>query len=367
MLFELEVSPAGLIYCSLVIACILSHILYGKPVKIILIGDKYADSAFMLFAILTIIILIRDVGFGGFLSGKYGPIPGGNIYLYYLWNSSLYIALCVHLFAHSFRRTRFLILVMSLLLLLISGDRTILGFVVILIAYRYSNGLVPLRFIAENKIRFLYFSLLAFLLFLGKDIYAGYASGLSIHQIYSSFNLKEILMRLEFWHIYGMINNIVENPPAGYEMKDMLASTFAFIPGSSILGIDPHEFSELIKYKFYNTWSDASGVGASLIGEAFVAGGYLGLFLVGSIYLLSIFLLAKGISSRRQLISSISLILLPLIVFYAHRNSLGQILSFTGRYVSLVLLIWLVAPLFRARFSLSRLSCVRNIRCEELV
>jgi hypothetical protein len=339
MLVEDGASPASIIFCGAVLSCLLAHVLAKPAAKPTLLPSEIARNAAILHHLLFATIIAIDGGFSGFLSGKYGALPGGNIELYYAWNSSLYIAFAAQVFSQRVRPIQVSVLLIALSLIVIKGDRTILAFVVIALGARMSFGLSPLAILL--RFRAVGIGILAIgVLFVAKDLYGLYAEGRNWKEIFEAIDLEQIFSRLESWHNYDMLNNIVA-ADLYYSLSDFIVEPLAVIPGSWLADVDPHRFSILVKESFYTEWSESAGVGASYFGQFYALGGGLGVAGGILVLLLWLYVIYKGLRSRQPWVVFMSIAVLPILTFYMHRNAVAQIASFAGRYLIVATAIYL--------------------------
>lgn len=331
MLFDEGASPASLIFCAAILCCLAAHAVARSPTKPIVVSPQIARNAAALHHLLFATIIALDGGISGFLSGKYGDAPGGSMALYYSWNTSLYIAFAAQFFSQPVKPFRIGILLVALALIVIKGDRTILAFVVIALIARFSMGVSPLAVLRRFRAVAIGLPAVAFL-FVAKDVYGLYAEGRPWQEIVDSIDLEKTFSKLESWHTYNMLNDIVD-ANLHYPLGDFVVEPLAAIPGSWVADVDPHNFSFLVKESFYSDWSAAAGVGASYFGQFHAVGEVLGVLAGILVLLLWLYMLHRGLRSRRQLIVFMSVAALPILVFYMHRNSIAQIASFVGRYL----------------------------------
>lgn len=331
MLFESGATPASIIFTTAVLACVLGHLLTKRILRSPTLSPEIARNAAILHHLLFATIIAADRGLSGFLSGKYGDVPGQSIELYYAWNSSLYVAISAQVFAQRVNPLRLGIFAVALALLVIKGDRTIFAFAVIALVARLSFGTSPLAML--RRFRSLAIGVVMVgVLFVAKDFYGLYAEGRNWGEIVAAIDLEQSFSRLESWHNYTVLNDIVQTN-LYYPFRDFIIEPLAAIPGSWLVDVDPHRFSQLIKEYFFSDWSDSAGVGASYFGQFYTVGGWIGVCTGILMLLLCLNRIQCGLSSRSHWFVFMSVAVLPVIVFYMHRNAVAQISSFLGRYV----------------------------------
>ena len=305
------------------------------------INSRYSNSGLVLLTFFLLIILILDSGFGGFLSGKYGDVPGGNIILYYFYNSALYLT-CV-IFIWSDQKTKMWIktyLFILILLMVVNGDRTIALMVLFSYLICHYWGKVPLL----SLLRFRQNLLAVILLvggFISKSLYSDYSAGnfgeASINEIFiRSFTSFEIL------HNFSILNSTIEYN-LEYDFLSYISEFLGFFPGSSFLSVDIHEFSTLLKTSFFSSWGLDSGVGAQIYAQHYAVFGFLGIagFVIfhsfGAVYL------QRLSRSSNQFVSSLMIVFFVPLFFYIYRNGMGSILSFCGRYLLILFIIFMIS------------------------
>lgn len=338
MIVEGYPSLAGIIYAVYAFLCIVINKLFPEKQEINQVPQEFFKLIFYLFFLLSLVVVALDGGFDGFLQGKYsGVVPSGNLQIYYLWNSLLLIVCVLAFNTQRVGLVKVSVLVLSLSLLLISGDRTILGLVLASYIFYALRGKRPIDYL-KNIRKVMIILIFGFILYVGKDFYAYYSLGYDFKRIISDINPSEIFYRLEFWHNYNMINNIY-SANFQYDVLDYISEFLSVIPMVH-LGVDPHNFSLLIKERFYSEWSVGAGVGGNYFGQGFAAGGVIGL-VFSAFFLVGLQLIvARLIEARSQIFFLLGVVVLPVVVFYVHRNSLAQFMSFVGRYGMVTLAIY---------------------------
>lgn len=353
ILFADAGTPAAYIFCAGVGVMIIVHCLRQPHITSVVVPPKLAKCAVVVHLLLSITIIVIDGGLGRFLAGKYGPTPGGSLIVYYLWNSLLYIAFAFELFSGRPSYKHLVYLFVSLGLLVVYGDRTILSFVVIAIIAKLMFGRRPIMVLSSLRKLLVVFLAIA-VVFFAKDFYAGYAEGQSWSSLAFAMDPYAVMLKLEFWHNYSLLNSIVSRN-LDYSYSNFAVEPFAFLPGSSFLGIDPHQFSKLVKREFYGDWTEDAGVGGTYFGQFFALGGWFGVVIAVGVLTASLRLLDQGLRSRGAMPVITSLAVMPLFVFYLHRNSVAQIASFSGRYLFIAVLIYLISSVFIKRRPVSHL------------
>lgn len=306
-------------------------------------------SLILLVSVLSVIVF-NDRGIGGFLAGKYGSAPGGNIYLYYVFNSMVYVS--VLMFLCSPRVSRFIglfavmIYIISVALLFLYGDRTILIFCIFLFLLKVSYGVRLTQLIKRPVV--ITAVLIGFCaVVFGKSFHAYYITG----QWESSIDLGLSLKKIESWHNYYIIKSVVESN-IEYSFDSLMFGMLSFFPGSSVFGVDPHGFSSLLKENFFSDWGDDKGVGANIYAQFYSVAGWLGfgvILIVQNIYICFLHFIIN-----KKKIGMVHLVLMSFsapIVFYIYRNSLEQVLSFSGRYATLIVFIATLAFVYQSIFN----------------
>jgi hypothetical protein len=347
MLFESVGTPAAYVFSAGIVVCMAAHHFRKPLLRQIAVPSEVAQRVTLLHYFFTCLILVIDRGISSFLAGKYGPTPGQSLYLYYLWNSTLYISFAFQIFSTRTKWRHIVALSISLTLLVISGDRTILSFVVLAALAKISMGRRPIVLLVTAPKLQVTAAILIPVLFFAKAFYGMYAEGAEFTDIIGRLDPEQILYRLEFWHTYGQFNSIVDGR-LQYALRDLLIEPLALVPGHAMMGIDPHQFSTLVKQTFYGDWSDNAGVGATFFGEFYAVAGIWGVAIAMALILISLHLIDHGLRSGRVLATALSLAVFPIVVFYVHRNSLAQVSSFFGRYLAIAMFAYL-ATYIRAR------------------
>ena len=320
----------------------------SKPDKINLVIPVLISKISTVF-LLTILslILFFDAGLSGFLGGKYGPIPGGDIYLFYMFNSIVYVSFVLLIFSNS-KSILFLNLhLLCMFLLFIYGDRTIIIFC--FFVYLLKQTYAKKGYEVLLNIRLLTLLLMGLLIVVfGKLFHGLYAAGAMFEASMMTDSFFDMFMSLESWHNYRLFKSIVDTGFV-FDFNTFLSGLLAVFPASSVFDVDPHAFSKAVKAEFYSDWSEDKGVGASYYGEFYAVGGAFGFSLGLALQILYLVLLSFSLKRHKlSLMTIITLILSAPWVFYLYRNSLEQILSFSGRYMLIFCFIYSVYLVFLA-------------------
>jgi len=291
--------------------CFVNKTLDQRTVK----GTSYITILFFC------LIVYLDRGISSFLAGKYGPTPGGSIILYYLFATSLYLA-SLGVFLLKENKLKKIVTLILLILIFLGGDRTviILSFIGILL-FRFRGQYLYQILLGRTALTLIPITLF---FFVSKEIYSTYASG-NIREIeIGMYLLEKSLNSSEFF-----LNNLVMKYSLvhsfSYGPLDYAINMMSFFPGSSFLGVDPHQFSNEVKQHYFSSWSEGAGVGASFLGQSFAV---FTVFLFIPLLLWSVLLIIAEAKYRENFyIFS----LVPFLTFYIHRLTLEQLLSFSGR------------------------------------
>jgi hypothetical protein len=224
--------------------------------------------------------------------------------------------------------------------MVVNGDRTIA--LMVLFSYLICQywGKAPLL----SLLRFRQNLLAVILLvggFISKSLYSDYSAG-----IFGEGNINEIFIRsftsLEILHNFSILNQTIEFD-LEYDFLNYISEFLGFLPGSSFLSVDIHEFSALLKTSFFSSWGLDSGVGAQIYAQHYAVFGFLGIagFVIfhsfGAVYL------QRLSRSSNQFVSSLMIILFVPLFFYIYRNGMGSILSFSGRYLLILFIIFMIS------------------------
>lgn len=301
----------------------------------LMIPPQLAHPVAFMNAVLFCLIVILDGGLGGFLAGKYGPPPGGSMYLYTLYTSSLFCASVLYVFSAGREKWLEFFFAMQLILLFLSGDRTILFMVIFTALLKKFWGRRIYSLISVRALVF-FVPLLAFLI-LAKSIYALFAAGML--QTFDFVTLLEAgVSQSEFFHNFSFMRRVVDMN-VSYSFEEYFIELLAGIPGSSVLGVDPHGFSNKVKREVFQSWGFASGVGNNIFAIHYATFGQAGPFVFSLIFSFVVFMM-NNFSGRNtnKVLSCLILVVLTPLTFYIYRNGVGQILSFTVRYMVVVLI-----------------------------
>lgn len=323
-------------------------------------GYLYRDFLGYLALFAFLYILFRS-GVGGFLSAKYGEIPGGNILLYYFWVTTLSFSVLasVNLQGKFFLMVGFF----QFVVLLLSGDRT--HFTLMLMAiFPTIQQLVPGKLIYTSVMEYK-FKLLPLVMILGvvgvfgKFIYgaAMFAPELGVGRVVSLFfdsigdiDFGGLLATLESYHVQDMLIRIVEtgfNLPGSVPFDSLLS----FIPFSGELGIDVHSQSNLIKETFFSDWDDSSGVGGNFWAEAYAVGGIAMVSVYAIVHSQIVYLLNKALFRSGPSLMPLITLLLAYVGFYINRCTSAQIAAHGKRVVIVFVLIYVFYAVFRKALS----------------
>lgn len=302
---------------------------------------NFVFNGFLL--ILFITVVVRSGGIAVFFEGKYGAVAGGSVFLYYVWNSLLLLTSVFNLVSKQIFSPFNVFCLFQMLLIFIGGDRTLPVLYALSATLIYLRGIRPLALLTVSRaFVFLLFIALAPVLAVSKSIYTllpDYGNALAVFSI---------VFGPEFWmlaskdfeptHIHRILIYATSGP-VDYDIFDLLLGIFSFIPGSSLFGIEPHAFSLAVKSRYFPTWSDTAGIGAHFWAQAWVVGGILGVIIAGAGVVWILIFLERVLCKKSPTIRVHAVVQVVLIGFYLQRNSMEQILSFSGRYFVLFFLL----------------------------
>ena len=345
-------SDPTLVWCVVLGMTILSQIHLSKRISpmvaqldLRLGQDKFMNEFFNASLIIVFLgILALSGGIGVFFEGKYGSVPGGNILIYYGWNSLLFITCAYNLCSRRLTDFFNLMCLSQILLIFIGGDRTLpmLYFVVFVLIYFY--GVRPIALLRGRRIVLgISILLLVPLLAISKSIYTylpeyGFSSdlfGLFIGEQFWVYAEKDF----EPTHAHQILIYATSGS-VDYSLDQFAVGVFSFLPGSSFLGIDPHAFSLAVKNKYFASWGEEAGIGAHFWAQGWVLGGFFGVIFF---FIVLVFVLTKLdkiiLISRNPAKRAIAFAVIAVLAFYIQRNSMEQILSFAGRYFSIFIIL----------------------------
>lgn len=342
----------ALVWCIVLAMTILSQVYLERRSSLVVrdLGFLNKNDRFInLFFNISLLILFSGVialsgGIGVFFEGKYGAIPGGSILIYYSWNSLLLLTCALNFGSRKLLSPFNVLCLTQIVLIFVGGDRT-LPFLYVLIFIIYSlRGTRPIGLLRGRRAAYtIFFTLLVPILAVSKTIYT------LLPEYGFTQETVSIVFGPNFWLLATKdfepthAHQILVHATSGqvdYYLSDLALGIFAFIPGSSAFGIEPHSFSLAVKSRYFTSWSDEAGIGAHFWAQGWVVGGILGvvIFCAGVIWIL-IFLegvLSKHMASRMRALAVAQIVLFG---FYVQRNSMEQILSFSGRYLVIFFLV----------------------------
>lgn len=363
-----NIEPA-FVWCIVLAMTILSQVYLEqrKPSAVRYLGFLNEKDKFVnLFFNITLLILFSGVvarsgGIGVFFEGKYGATPGGSILGYYSWNSLLLLTSALNLGSRKILSPFNVLCLTQVVLIFVGGDRTLPFLYVVILTIYYLRGTRPIDLLKGSRAVFaILFTLLAPILAVSKTIYTLLPEYGFTPELYSSvFGPNFWLLAtkdFEPTHVHQILVHATSGP-VDYYISDLAVGIFAFIPGSSEFGIEPHTFSLAVKSRYFTTWGDEAGIGAHFWAQGWVVGGILGvvIFCAGLIWILSFLegVLSKHMPSRMRALAVAQIALLG---FYVQRNSMEQILSFSGRYLVIFFLVVFGAHTVRSFLPKRRLA-----------
>lgn len=310
----------------------------------------------IILILLFLLIVVRSRGVSVFFEGKYGSIPGGNINLYYIWNSALLIVASNNAVFAKMKSWKNMSILVQIFFVFVGGDRTIPVLYAIVVFSVYCRGVSPLQIATKgNPLITGTLVTLVPILAVSKSIYtllpnSGFSVAL-LKDVFSKDFWTYLAQDFEPTHTHSILLNS-QSDKIPYTLSDLFSGLWSFLPGSSYFGVDPHAFSLAVKHQFYSSWSDTTGVGASFWAQAWVVGGFGGVLLFFTLVALTLRILEgqfNKINNNERW--PVGLSLLSIVGFYLQRNSLEQVLSFGGRYLFLFLIaiaisnfLWVILP-----------------------